>query len=75
MVTTQSKTLNYKQGTFSFFKAFENQSITHNNNEFLKLGEINHINLSQLEIQEIAKQMLNLVKTINNNSFEYTINA
>ncbi len=39
MVTTQSKTLNYKQGTFSFFKAFENQSITHNNNEFLKLGE------------------------------------
>jgi thymidylate synthase (FAD) len=61
-----------------FFKTFNSQitmDVMFNFRSFAHFQELRNSEHAQLEIREIAQEMLNLVKGIEGNPFEYTVKA
>lgn len=61
-----------------FFKTFNSQitmDISFNFRSFVHFQELRNSEHSQVEVRELAQQMLELVKNIDGNPFEYTLKA
>ena len=61
-----------------FFKTFNSQitmDISFNWRSFYHFQQLRNSEHSQVEVRELAQQMLDLVKTIEGNPFEHTLNA
>ena len=61
-----------------FFKTYNSQiqaDITFNMRSFANFQKLRNSEQAQLEVKEIAQQMLELVENIEGNPFQYTLNS